>query len=228
MSAVAKEYAAESVELPPLGTTVPSGIEVPVVVTRDMCRNPDPGQPGEGSFTRGIFPDGYRGRLWTVRQYSGFGTAADTNGRFKYLLEHGQTGLSTAFDMPTLMGYDPDSPRALGEVGREGVSIASLDDMARLFDGIPLGDVTTSMTINAPAIYLLAAYVAVGERQGVAPARLPGESRGEREIIEAALAASRGRVAGRSGAAARLGVPPSTLTHRIKALRINKTQFKFR
>ena len=106
--------------------------------------------------------------------FAGFGTPEDTNKRFHFLLEHGQTGLSTAFDMPTLMGYDPDHARSLGEVGREGVSVACLDDMERLFDGIPLADVTTSMTINAPAIYLLAAYIADAEQQGVPPAKLRG------------------------------------------------------
>jgi len=109
----------------------------------------------------------YRGRLWTMRQFAGFGTAAETNERFRYLLEHGQTGLSTAFDMPTLMGYDSDHERSLGEVGREGVAIDSLDDMETLFGGIPLGDVSTSMTINAPAAMLLAFYACVGEQQGV-------------------------------------------------------------
>src|SRR6476619_1905785 len=132
------------------------------------------GNPGQYPYTRGPHTTMYRGKPWTMRMFAGFGTPEDTNRRFKYLLEHGQTGLSTAFDMPTLMGYDPDSPRSLGEVGREGVSVASLDDMARLFDGIPLADVTTSMTINAPAIYLLAAYVAIGERQRVPPAQLRG------------------------------------------------------
>ena len=102
----------------------------------------------------------YRGRLWTMRQFAGFGTAAETNERFHYLLEHGQTGLSTAFDMPTLMGYDSDHPRSLGEVGREGVAIDSLEDMETLFEGIPLGEVSTSMTINSPAAILLAFYVA--------------------------------------------------------------------
>ena len=109
----------------------------------------------------------YRGRLWTMRQFAGFGTAEETNARFRYLLEHGQTGLSTAFDMPTLMGYDSDHPRSLGEVGREGVAIDSLEDMETLFDGIPLGEVSTSMTINSPAAMLLAFYVGVGEKQGV-------------------------------------------------------------
>ena len=116
----------------------------------------------------------YRGRLWTMRQFAGFGTAAETNERFRYLLEHGQTGLSTAFDMPTLMGYDSDHTRSLGEVGREGVAIDSLEDMETLFRGIPLGDVSTSMTINSPAAILLAYYVCVGEEQGVSRDRLRG------------------------------------------------------
>ena len=109
----------------------------------------------------------YRGRLWTMRQFAGFGTVEETNERFHYLLDHGQTGLSTAFDMPTLMGYDSDHERSLGEVGREGVAVDTLDDMEELFAGIPLGEVTTSMTINAPAAILLAFYVLVGEAQGV-------------------------------------------------------------
>src|SRR5947207_5951256 len=116
----------------------------------------------------------YRGRLWTMRQFAGFGTAEETNERFRYLLEHGQTGLSTAFDMPTLMGYDSDHPRSLGEVGREGVAIDSLADMETLFDGIPLGEVSTSMTINGPAAMLLAFYACVGEEQGVPLASLRG------------------------------------------------------
>jgi methylmalonyl-CoA mutase, N-terminal domain len=116
----------------------------------------------------------YRGRLWTMRQFAGFGTAEETNERFRYLLEHGQTGLSTAFDMPTLMGYDSDHPRSLGEVGREGVAIDSLEDMSRLFEGIPLDAVSTSMTINSPAAMLLAFYACVGERQGVPIAALRG------------------------------------------------------
>jgi methylmalonyl-CoA mutase N-terminal domain/subunit len=116
----------------------------------------------------------YRGRLWTMRQFAGFGTAEETNARFRYLLAHGQTGLSTAFDMPTLMGYDSDHARSLGEVGREGVAVDSLADMETLFDGIPLGDVSTSMTINSPAAILLAYYVCVGEEQGVPRERLRG------------------------------------------------------
>src|SRR6478609_3835258 len=134
----------------------------------------DLGYPGAYPFTRGVYPSMYRGRLWTMRQFAGFGTVEETNERFHYLLDHGQTGLSTAFDMPTLMGYDSDHARSLGEVGREGVAVDSLDDMEQLFDGIPLGGVTTSMTINAPAAILLAFYVLVGEKQGVAPEGLGG------------------------------------------------------
>jgi methylmalonyl-CoA mutase, N-terminal domain len=132
------------------------------------------GFPGAFPFTRGVYPSMYRGRLWTMRQFAGFGTAAETNERFRYLLEHGQTGLSTAFDMPTLMGYDSDHPRSLGEVGREGVAVDSLDDMQTLFAAIPLGEVSTSMTINSPAAVLLAFYICVGEQQGVARSELRG------------------------------------------------------
>jgi methylmalonyl-CoA mutase, N-terminal domain len=132
------------------------------------------GEPGSYPFTRGPYPTMYRGRLWTMRQFAGFGTVEETNERFQYLLDHGQTGLSTAFDMPTLMGYDSDHERSLGEVGREGVAVDSLDDMEQLFAGIPLGGVSTSMTINAPAAILLAFYVLVGEEQGVPPEKLGG------------------------------------------------------
>jgi methylmalonyl-CoA mutase N-terminal domain/subunit len=134
----------------------------------------DLGWPGSYPFTRGVYPSMYRGRLWTMRQFAGFGTAEETNARFRYLLDHGQTGLSTAFDMPTLMGYDSDHARSLGEVGREGVAIDSLADMETLFAGIPLGEVSTSMTINGPAAMLLAFYACVGEEQGVALERLRG------------------------------------------------------
>jgi methylmalonyl-CoA mutase, N-terminal domain len=134
----------------------------------------DLGQPGTYPFTRGVYPSMYRGKLWTMRQFAGFGTAAETNARFRYLLDHGQTGLSTAFDMPTLMGYDSDHARSLGEVGREGVAIDSLADMETLFDGIPLGEVSTSMTINSPAAILLAFYAVVGEQQGVPMRELRG------------------------------------------------------
>ena len=125
-------------------------------------------------YTRGPHATMYRGKPWTMRMFAGFGTPEDTNQRFKFLLASGQTGLSTAFDMPTLMGYDPDHTRSLGEVGREGVSVASLDDMMRLFGDIPLDKVSTSMTINAPATVLLALYVAVAEKQGVSPDKLRG------------------------------------------------------
>ncbi|MGL6278476.1 MAG: acyl-CoA mutase large subunit family protein [Gaiella sp.] len=132
------------------------------------------GYPGSFPFTRGVYSTMYRGRLWTMRQFAGFGTAAETNARFRYLLEHGQTGLSTAFDMPTLMGLDSDHPRSLGEVGREGVAVDSLEDVRALFAGIPLGEVSTSMTINAPAAIALAFYVCVAEEQGIGRERLRG------------------------------------------------------
>jgi methylmalonyl-CoA mutase N-terminal domain/subunit len=154
-----------------------SGLDVEPLYTPenvDVDHARDLGYPGEFPFTRGVYPSMYRGRLWTMRQFAGFGTAEETNARFRYLLEHGQTGLSTAFDMPTLMGYDSDHPRSLGEVGREGVAIDSLADMETLFDGIPLGEVSTSMTINSPAAVLLAYYVCVGEEQGVPRERLRG------------------------------------------------------
>src|SRR5512146_2053537 len=134
----------------------------------------DLGYPGAYPFTRGVYPSMYRGRLWTMRQFAGFGTAEETNERFRYLLDHGQTGLSTAFDMPTLMGYDSDHPRSLGEVGREGVAVDSLADAEKLFEGIPLGEVSTSMTINGSAAMLLAFYVCVAEQQGVPRAELRG------------------------------------------------------
>jgi methylmalonyl-CoA mutase N-terminal domain/subunit len=134
----------------------------------------DLGFPGSFPFTRGVYPSMYRGRLWTMRQFAGFGTAAETNERFRYLLAHGQTGLSCAFDMPALMGVDSDSPRAVGEVGREGVAVASLEDMRVLFSGIPLDEVSTSMTINSSAAVALAMYVVVGEEQGVPRERLRG------------------------------------------------------
>jgi methylmalonyl-CoA mutase, N-terminal domain len=132
------------------------------------------GFPGEPPFTRGVYPSMYRGRLWTMRQFAGFGTAEETNERFRYLLDHGQTGLSTAFDMPSLMGFDSDHVRSEGEVGREGVAIDTLDDMQTLFAGIDLGGVTVSMTINAPAAIVMAFYVVAAERAGVPAERLGG------------------------------------------------------
>jgi len=158
-------------------TTI-SGVPVDILYTPENLSQfdyrRDLGFPGEHPFTRGVRDDMYRGRLWTMRQFAGFGTAADTNERFKYLLDRGQTGLSTAFDMPTLMGYDSDHDLAEGEVGRCGVAIDSLEDMEVLFDGIPLDQVSTSMTINAPAAILLALYIAVGEKQGVPSEKLRG------------------------------------------------------
>src|SRR5437763_6494409 len=154
-----------------------SGVEKEPLYTPDNVEvdyENELGYPGVYPFTRGVYPSMYRGRLWTMRQFAGVGTAEETNERFRYLLEHGQTGLSTAFDMPTLMGYDSDHPRSLGEVGREGVAIDSLADMERLFEGIPLGEVSTSMTINSPAAILLAYYVCVAEEQGVPRDRLRG------------------------------------------------------
>lgn len=137
------------------------------------------GYPGEYPYTRGVYPNMYRGRLWTIRQFAGYGDAEETNKRFKYLIEQGQTGLSVAYDMPTLMGLDSDSPLSLGEVGTEGVAVDSLEDMERLFDGIPMGEITTSMTINAPAHVLLAMYVAAAEKQGVPPEKLGGTNQND-------------------------------------------------
>jgi methylmalonyl-CoA mutase N-terminal domain/subunit len=137
------------------------------------------GYPGEYPYTRGVYPNMYRGRLWTIRQFAGYGDAEETNRRFRYLIEHGQNGLSVAFDMPTLMGLDSDSPLSLGEVGTEGVAVDSLEDMERLFEGIPMGEITTSMTINAPAMVLLAMYVAAAEKQGVPPEALGGTNQND-------------------------------------------------
>src|SRR6056297_1655359 len=140
----------------------------------DLDYDEDLGFPGEDPYTRGVYPTMYRGRLWTMRQYAGMGTAEETNERFNYLLDEGQTGLSMAFDLPTQMGYDSDAAMAEGEVGKSGVAIDSLDDMETVFDGIPLDEVSTSMTINAPASVLLAMYIAVGDKQGVDREELRG------------------------------------------------------
>ena len=150
--------------IPPL--MAPEDVEIDV--ERDL------GYPGQYPFTRGVHPNMYRGKLWTMRQFAGFGTAEDTNERYKFLLAHGQTGLSVAFDLPTLMGYDSDDPFAEGEVGKCGVAIASLEDMRILFDGIPMGDVSTSMTINGPAAVVWAFYIAAAEAQGVPSTKLRG------------------------------------------------------
>ena len=150
-----------------------SGIEIrPLYEAPD--RPPELGRPGEPPFTRGIYPSMYRGRPWTMRQYAGMGTAEETNRRFRYLLDHGQTGLSVAFDLPTQMGYDSDHPRAEGEVGRTGVAIDSIEDMKTLFAEIPLDQVTTSMTINATAAILLLLYELTAEEQGIGPEKLGG------------------------------------------------------
>jgi methylmalonyl-CoA mutase, N-terminal domain len=169
-------YAAKPEREGELFSTI-SGLENEPLYTPDSVDidyERDLGYPGVYPFTRGVYPSMYRGKLWTMRQFAGFGGAEETNARFRYLLEHGQTGLSTAFDMPTLMGYDSDHPRSLGEVGREGVAIDSLDDMETLFAGIPFDEVSTSMTINSPAAMLLAFYLCVGEEQGVPRAKLRG------------------------------------------------------
>ncbi|HEX2233017.1 MAG TPA: methylmalonyl-CoA mutase family protein [Thermoleophilaceae bacterium] len=169
-----REKYARTPEREALFSTISGEPVDPLYTSQDL---PDPesiGFPGEYPYTRGVYPSMYRGRLWTMRQFAGYGTSEETNARFRYLLDHGQTGLSTAFDMPSLMGHDSDHPRSEGEVGREGVAIDTLDDMETLFGGIPMGEVSTSMTINAPAAVMLAFYVVAGERQGVPPERLAG------------------------------------------------------
>lgn len=164
----------------PVRFTTLSDMEVPLLCSPDDLEKidfdyeRDLGFPGEFPYTRGVQHNMYRGKLWTMRQFAGFSSPLETNKRFKMLLEQGQTGLSTAFDMPTLMGYDCDSPKSLGEVGKCGVSVSSLEDMEELFQGIPLGDVTTSMTINGPAIVILAMYYAMAEKQGVPKEKIRG------------------------------------------------------
>jgi len=177
-----KKLKASEAKKPPRSVrfTTLSDMEVPLLSTPadleadgfDYLR--DVGFPGEYPYTRGVQSNMYRGKLWTMRQFAGFGSAEDTNKRFKMLLAQGQMGLSTAFDMPTLMGYDADSPKGKGEVGKCGVSVCSIDDMEKLFEGINLGEVTTSMTINGPAIVILAMYLALAEKQGVRPEDVKG------------------------------------------------------
>jgi methylmalonyl-CoA mutase N-terminal domain/subunit len=152
----------------------PSGVEIRRYYGPEAAAAPELGEAGAFPFTRGIQKTMYRGRLWTMRQYAGFGSAKQTNGRFRWLLEQGQTGLSTAFDLPTQMGLDADDPRAKGEVGRVGVHIGTIDDMEQLFDGIPLDEVSTSLTINSTAAVLLAFYVAVARKRGIGPEKLKG------------------------------------------------------
>jgi len=169
-----REKFGQTPERDALFTTISGERIEPLYTHEDLPDAERIGFPGEFPYTRGVYPSMYRGRLWTMRQFAGFGTAEETNERFRYLLHHGQTGLSTAFDMPSLMGHDSDHPRSLGEVGREGVAIDSLDDMETLFKGIPMGEVSTSMTINAPAAIMLAFYVVAAEKQGVPPDQLAG------------------------------------------------------
>lgn len=162
-------------QLPPLPKPVtPSGIEIPATVPADYLKGREPEQPGQYPFTRGIHPSGYRSRLWTIRQYSGFGTAEETNERFRFLLEQGQTGLSVAFDLPTQCGFDPIDPMARAEVGRVGVSMATLAEAELLFEGIDLGSVSTSFTINGTAAIIYAMYLAVADKRGTPRARLNG------------------------------------------------------
>jgi len=160
-----------------------SGLEIDTVYTPEDLVNfdytRDLGYPGGYPFTRGVQANMYRGRIWTIRQYAGFGTAEETNQRYRYLLEQGQTGLSIAFDLPTQIGYDSDHPLAKGEVGKVGVAIDSLRDMEILFQDIPLDKVSTSMTINATAPILLAMYIALGRKQGVEPANLNGTTQND-------------------------------------------------
>src|SRR3954470_22553158 len=167
--------AAPAREQPP--TTV-SGVPIDALYTPESVNGFDPdadlGYPGQYPSTRGVHASMYRSRLWTMRQFAGFGTARQTNERFKFLLSRGQTGLSTAFDLPTLMGLDSDDPRSLGEVGRLGVAVDTIDDMAQLFDGIDLGQVSVSMTINAPALVIMAFYLANARKRGVNWANLRG------------------------------------------------------
>src|ERR1700732_2850432 len=166
------------VELSEKKAASPAGLPMEAVATADDLRGWDPERelsyPGEFPFTRGVYPTMYRGRLWTTRQYAGFGTAAESNQRYRYLLAQGQTGLSVAFDLPTQIGLDSDNALANGEVGKVGVAIDSLEDMQALFDGIPLERVSTSMTINSTAAILLALYVAVAKKQGANLQRLAG------------------------------------------------------
>src|ERR671935_1030282 len=169
-----REKFAQTPERDALFSTISDEAIAPLYTAEDLPPAERIGFPGEYPFTRGVYPSMYRGKLWTMRQFAGFGTAEETNERFRYLLDHGQTGLSTAFDMPTLMGLDSSDARSLGEVGVEGVAIDTLDDMIELFRGIPLDRVTTSMTINAPAAILLAFYVCAAEEQGVPAEQLAG------------------------------------------------------
>jgi methylmalonyl-CoA mutase N-terminal domain/subunit len=169
-----RERYCETPERDALFTTMSGEPVEPLYTAEDLPAEEEIGFPGEFPYTRGVYPSMYRGRLWTMRQFAGFGTAEETNERFRYLLDHGQTGLSTAFDMPSLMGHDSDHARSEGEVGREGVAVDTLDDMETLFQGIDMGEVSTSMTINAPAAIMLAYYVVAAEQKGIPPDQLAG------------------------------------------------------
>lgn len=174
-SIAAKDAAAPPREPPTKPTTAtPSGIEVPQVVTADMVADREPEMPGEYPFTRGIFPDGFRGRMWTIRQYSGFGTAEESNERYRFLLDQGQTGLSVALDLPTQCGYDPTDSIARTEVGKVGVSLSNLAEAEILFDGIDLAGISTSFTINGTASIIYAMYCAVADKKGVPREKLTG------------------------------------------------------
>jgi methylmalonyl-CoA mutase N-terminal domain/subunit len=174
MSAAQSSPAGFSDEQRPIGGRTPSGVDVPEVVTRDMPRNPDPGAPGQYPFTRGVFANGFRGRPWTMRQYSGFGTAEESNERFRFLFDHGQTGLSVALDLPTQIGLDPSDAMARPEIGKVGVSLSNLAEMEILFRNIDLGKISTSFTINGTAAIIYAMYLACADKQGVPREKLTG------------------------------------------------------
>ncbi|MEP9370437.1 methylmalonyl-CoA mutase family protein [Xanthobacter sp. VNH20] len=174
MTALKQKPAGDTEEPKGISPMTPSGIEAPRVVTADMVARGAPEQPGEFPFTRGIFPDGFRGRAWTMRQYSGFGTAEESNERYQFLLREGQTGLSVALDLPTQCGYDPTDPMARSEIGKVGVSLSNLSEMEILFDGIDLTKISTSFTINGTAALIYAMYVACAERRGIDPGLLTG------------------------------------------------------
>jgi methylmalonyl-CoA mutase N-terminal domain/subunit len=173
-AAAAREADSPARPGPKLSTQTPSGIEVPVLVTPDMVTTPQDERPGEYPFTRGIFPDGFRGRLWTIRQYSGFGTAEESNQRYRFLLDRGQTGLSVALDLPTQCGFDPVDPMARPEIGKVGVSLSSLAEAEILFEGMPLDTISTSFTINGTASIVYALYLAVADKRGIPRAKLTG------------------------------------------------------
>lgn len=169
-----KDSLSDELSIPPPPPRTSSGIEIPIVATPDMVGARDPGLPGQYPFTRGVFHDGFRGRLWTIRQYSGFGTAEESNARYRFLLDQGQTGLSVALDLPTQCGLDPMDPMARPEIGKVGVSLSNLSEMEILFDGIDLGSISTSFTINGTAAIIYAMYVACADKQGVPRHKLTG------------------------------------------------------